>query len=161
MFWMALAGGLVGTVVLTSSLRAAQELGLTRMDLPLLLGTIFTGDRGRAAVIGYALQFFNGLAFAAVYGLIFWATGTAGWLFGALLGVVQALFVGSALLYVLLPAVNPRMGTAWTDAEESPVLEPPGFMMANYGTHTVTATVVAHILYGAIIGGFAAHFGWS
>jgi hypothetical protein len=161
MVWMALAGGLVGTVVLTSGLRAAQELGLTRMDLPLLLGTIFTGDRGRAALIGYALQFANGLVFAGVYAFIFWATGTAGWLFGALLGVVQALFVGSALVYVLLPVVNPRMGTPWTDAEETPLLEPPGFMLVNYGKYTAIATVVAHVLYGAIIGGFAAHFGWS
>ena len=111
MVWMALAGGLVGTVVLTSGLRAAQELGLTRMDLPLLLGTIFSGDRGRAALIGYALQFVNGLVFAGIYAFVFWATGTAGWLFGALLGVVQALFVGSALVYILLPVVNPRMGS--------------------------------------------------
>jgi hypothetical protein len=158
---MALAGGLVGTVVLTSGMRAAQELGLTRMDLPLLLGTIFTGDRARAAVIGYTLQFLNGLVFAGVYAFIFWATGTAGWLFGGLLGVVQALFVGSALVYILLPAINPRMGTAWTDAEENPLLEPPGFMLVNYGRHTALATIVAHVFYGAIIGGFAAHFGWS
>jgi hypothetical protein len=161
MGWMALAGGLVGTVVLTSGLRAAQELGLTRMDLPLLLGTIFTGDRGRAAVIGYALQFVNGIVFAGLYAFVFWSTGEAGWLFGGLLGLVQALFVGTALVYVLLPAVNPRMGTAWSDAEEAPLLEPPGFMLVNYGRHTAAATVVSHVLYGAIVGGFAAGFGWS
>jgi hypothetical protein len=161
MVWMALAGGLVGTVVLTSGLRAAQELGLTRMDLPLLLGTIFTGDRGRAALIGYALQVVNGIVFAGLYAFVFWATGTAGWLFGALLGLVQALFVGSALVYILLPAINPRMGTVWSDAEETPLLEPPGFMLANYGRHTALATIVGHLAYGAIVGGFAAHFGWT
>jgi hypothetical protein len=158
---MALAGGVVGTIVLSSSLRAAQELGITRMDLPLLLGTIFTGDRGRAALIGYAVHFFNGLVFTLFYVLVFWATGTAGWVFGAALGLVHALLAGSALIYVLLPAVNPRMGTAWTDAEETPLLEPPGFMLVNYGRHTALATVLGHIAYGAIIGGFAAHFGWS
>ena len=52
--WGALAGGAVGTIVLTSGLRVAQELGFTRMDIPLLLGTIFTDRRGRASVIGYA-----------------------------------------------------------------------------------------------------------
>ena len=41
--WGALVGGVVGTLVLTSSLRAASELGLTRMDLPFLLGTAVTG----------------------------------------------------------------------------------------------------------------------
>jgi len=36
--WGALAGGFVGTIVLTTGLRAAQETGRTRMDSPLLLG---------------------------------------------------------------------------------------------------------------------------
>ena len=37
--WGALAGGFVGTLVLTTALRTANELGLTRVDLPFLLGT--------------------------------------------------------------------------------------------------------------------------
>src|SRR5215210_9412697 len=36
--WGALVGGLAGTVVLTTVLRASSELGLTRMDIPFLLG---------------------------------------------------------------------------------------------------------------------------
>ena len=32
--WAALAGGFIGTLVLTTALRAANELGLTRVDLP-------------------------------------------------------------------------------------------------------------------------------
>jgi hypothetical protein len=32
--WGAIVGGFVGTLVLTTLLRAASELGLTRMDLP-------------------------------------------------------------------------------------------------------------------------------
>jgi hypothetical protein len=36
--WGALVGGAVGTILLTSGLRIAQELGVTRMDIPLLLG---------------------------------------------------------------------------------------------------------------------------
>jgi hypothetical protein len=155
MFWGALAGGLVGTVVLTTSLRVAQETGLTRMDIPLLLGTIFTPDRSRASLVGYAIHFFNGVVFASLYGLVFVAVGSAGWLFGAALGLVHALFAGGALVNVLLPAVHPRMGTRYSDARETPILEPPGFMLRNYGRHTAIVTVVAHVLYGAIIGGFA------
>jgi hypothetical protein len=152
----ALAGGLVGTAVLTSGLRLAQELGWTRMDIPFLLGTAFTQNRSRAQVIGFAVHFFNGLVFSALYALVFSATGTAGWLFGMLLGVVHALFAGGALVNVLLPAVHPRMGSAWTDARETPVLEPPGFLLANYGRATVLITLVMHMAYGAIVGAFAA-----
>ena len=60
----ALAGGLVGTIVLTTGSRLAQQLGWTRMDIPFLLGTIFTAERGRATVIGYAIHFVNGLLFS-------------------------------------------------------------------------------------------------
>ena len=40
----------------------------------------------------------------------------------------------------ILPAVHPRMGAPWTDATEAPVLEPPGFMLVNYGRATVVVT---------------------
>jgi hypothetical protein len=160
--WGALAGGLVGTVVLTSSLRIAQELGWTRMDLPLLLGTAVSENRSRANVVGYALHFVNGLLFALVYYAVFAAVGHAGWLFGLALGLVHALFAGGALVSILLPAVHPRMGTPWSDAEETPLLEPPGFLLRNYGEQTALGTVIAHLAYGTIVGGFAAHLaGWT
>jgi hypothetical protein len=154
-FWATLAGGLVGTVVLTTSLRVAQEVGITRMDIPLLLGTVFTANRSRANVIGYALHFLNGLLFAVVYWLVFRAVGHAGWLFGMGLGAAHGLFAGGGLVGVLLPAIHPRMGTPWSDAEETPLLEPPGFMLENYGRRTAIGTLAAHMLYGAIVGGFA------
>lgn len=127
------------------------------MDIPLLLGTVFTPHRSRANVIGYAVHFANGLLFALVYWLIFRAVGHAGWLFGLGLGAVHALS-GGALVGVLLPAVHPRMGTPWSDAEETPLLEPPGFMLENYGPRTAIGNLLAHLAYGAIVGGFAADF---
>jgi hypothetical protein len=154
--WGALAGGVVGTIVLTSGLRLAQELGWTRMDIPLLLGTVFTDRRGPASVLGYVIHFTNGLLFALGYYAIFRAVGHAGWGFGAILGVVHAFLGGGALMTVLLPAVHPRMGTPWSDAEETPLLEAPGFLLMNYGRRTVIWTVLAHVAYGAIVGGFTA-----
>jgi hypothetical protein len=152
----ALVGGLVGTVVLTSGSFLAQHLGWTRMDIPLLLGTIFSQERSRASAIGYALHFANGLVFALVYGLVFEATGRAGWAFGLLLGAAHGAFAGGGLLNVLLPAVHPRMGKPWTDARSAPVLESPGFLLSNYGRGTLVATFVLHLAYGAIVGAFAA-----
>ena len=156
--WGALAGGFVGTIVLTSGLRVAQELGWTRMDIPLLLGTVFTDDRDRATVIGVAVHFLNGLLFALGYYAIFSAVDQAGWLFGAALGVVHAALAGGVLVTLLLPAVHPRMGTPWSDAEETPLLEPPGFLLVNYGRRTALWTLLGHVVYGAIVGGFAAGF---
>jgi hypothetical protein len=157
--WGALAGGAVGTIVLTSMLRLAQELGWTRMDIPLLLGTVFTDRRGPASVIGYLIHFANGLVFALAYYAVFRAVSHAGWLFGAALGVVHACLAGGALVTVLLPAVHPRMGSPWSDSEETPILEPPGFLLMNYGRRTVIWTLLTHVAYGAIVGGFAAKLG--
>jgi hypothetical protein len=36
------------------------------------------------------------------------------------------------------------------------MLEPPGFLLLNYGIGTPVVTVLAHIAYGAIIGAFTA-----
>lgn len=152
--WGAVAGGFVGTLVLTSALRAASELSLTRMDLPFLLGTAFSADRTRAKALGYVLHFLAGELFAFVYYAIFAAIGHAGWALGALFGLLHALFASSALVSVLLPAIHPRMGTSMSAAADRPLLEPPGFMMLNYGVRTPLATLVAHVAYGAIVGGF-------
>jgi hypothetical protein len=76
--WGALAGGFVGTLVLTTLLRAGSELRLTRIDLPFLLGTAFTDNRARAKAIGDLLHFVNGLAFALLYYAIFRAIGLVG-----------------------------------------------------------------------------------
>lgn len=156
--WGSLAGGLVGTIVLTNGLRISQEVGWTRMDLPLLLGTMFSEDRSRASVIGYAVHFVNGLVFSLGYAGIFYAVGRAGWDLGLALGAAHGLFAGGGLVTVLLPALHPRMGTPWTDAEETPILESPGFLLHNYGRVTAAVTFVLHGAYGTIVGAFAAGF---
>lgn len=153
--WGAVAGGFVGTVVLTTALRTAGELGLTRMDLPFLLGTIVSADRTRAKALGYAMHFVAGQIFALIYFGIFAAIGHSSWWLGAVFGLVHGLFAGTALVNVLLPVIHPRMGTPLSSAADRPLLEPPGFMMLNYGRRTPLATIAAHIAYGAIVGGFA------
>jgi hypothetical protein len=153
--WAALVGGFVGTLVLTTGLRTANELGLTRIDLPFLLGTAFSRDRARAKALGYLLHLAAGELFALVYYAIFAALDTSGWLLGALLGLLHGIVSATALVNILLPVVHPRMGSAITAADSSPLLEPPGFLLRNYGRATPTATLLAHIAYGAIVGGFA------
>jgi len=154
--WGALAGGFAGTVALTTVLRMGSEIRLTRMDLPFLLGTIVSTDRRRAKVIGYAAHFAFGFVFALIYYALFTAIGSSGWAVGAVFGLAHGVFAGTALVNILLPAVHPRMGTPFTAAGSAPLIEPPGFLMRNYGASTPLVNLVAHALYGAIVGGFAA-----
>ena len=154
--WGALAGGFVGTLVLTSALRASSELGLTRMDLPFLLGTAFTADRVNAKALGYLLHFGAGQLFALVYLAVFTAIGESGFALGVLFGLLHGIFAGTALVNELLPTFHPRMGTSSSAADSGPLLEPPGFLMLNYGRRTFLLSVIAHVAYGAIVGGFIA-----
>ena len=147
-----LVAGALATIVLTTMVRAGSELGLTRMDLALLLGTAFTDERRRAKALGYACHFVLGLVFAFGYVAVFMVAGQSTWWLGAIVGALHALFVSTVLVNVLLPVVHPRMGTPETAADEVVLLEAPGFLMLNYGRNTFLVNLIAHIAYGAIIG---------
>jgi hypothetical protein len=135
-------------------LRTATELKLTRIDLPFLLGTAFTEQRNRAKAVGYILHFGFGQFFALLYYAIFLAIHHSGWWLGAVFGLVHGLFASTALVNILLPLVHPRMGTSTSGALSGSLLEPPGFLIRNYGPQTPVATLLAHTAYGAIVGGF-------
>jgi hypothetical protein len=152
--WGTVAGAFIGTLVLTTALRAASELKLTRADLPFLLGTAVTVNRTRAKAAGYLLHFVNGQVFAFMYYAVFIAIGQAGWGLGALFGLVHGLFASTVLVNVLLPLVHPRMGSALTSAPEVALLESPGFLMRNYGPGTPVVNLLSHVVYGTIVGGF-------
>jgi hypothetical protein len=150
--WSSLAGGLLGTLVLTTMLRGASELGFTRMDLPFLLGTSVTENRRRAKIYGYLFHFGLGLGFAILYGMCFAAIQRSGWWLGALVGALHALFTSTVLVNIILPIIHKRVGTPETAANEIALIEPPGFLMLNYGRSTFVVTLLAHIAYGAIVG---------
>jgi hypothetical protein len=82
--------------------------------------------------------------------------GRAGWVLGAGLGLVHGLFASTALVSLLLPLVHPRMGSPLSSIESQSLLEPPGFLLLNYGVRTPLVTLLAHLAYGALVGGFAA-----
>ncbi|MCU1381307.1 MAG: hypothetical protein JWL71_4 [Acidobacteria bacterium] len=148
----AIAGGVIGTLAMATIMKAASELGMTRMDLALLLGTVVTENRRKARAVGYIMYFVLGVAFAEAYAAFFAIIGHSSWRLGALVGVLHAIFTATVLVSVLLPVVHPRMATADTAANQITLIEPPGFLMLNYGRSTVAVTVVAHLAYGALVG---------
>lgn len=149
----ALLGGFLATLVFTTLTAAGRALGLSRMGVPFILGTMFTPNRKRAEVVGFILHMLNGWAFAFVYALVFERWGRAGLLPGAGLGLCHGLVILIALL-PLVPEIHPRMATEEHGPDPTRALEPPGFLALNYGRRTPLLTLVAHVIYGAIIGGF-------
>ncbi len=145
--------GFVATLVLTTLLSAGQGLRLTRMSLPLMLGTLVTGKWERARVYGFGMHFISGWLFSLLYALVFEAWNAATWWLGAGLGLVHGLFILVALM-PLLPSIHPRMAGEYQQPEPTSLLEPPGFMALNYGRRTPLITLAAHVVYGAILGAF-------
>ena len=62
-----LVWGFAATAVLTTLMAGSEGLGLTRMNIPHMLGTMFTPNRDRAKVYGVLFHFLNGWAFSIVY----------------------------------------------------------------------------------------------
>ena len=145
--------GFVATVVLTGLMSVSQGLGLTRMSLPYMLGTMFTPDRDRAKVIGFFVHLVNGWSLAIVYAAAFQSWRRATWWLGAGIGLVHGLFVLVTVM-PLLPGLHPRMASEQRGPTPTRQLEPPGFMALNYGRRTPLSVLLAHLVYGAILGLF-------
>jgi hypothetical protein len=149
--WNILLWGFVATVVLTTMMSAAQALGLTRMSMPFLLGTMATPNRDRAMLVGFLLHLMNGWLFALLYAAAFESLGLATWWLGGSGGLVHglvALIVGMSML----PAVHPRMASERHGPTPTRALQPPGFMALHYGRRTPLVALAAHAVYGVIIG---------
>lgn len=151
--------GFVATVVLTGLMAGSQGLGLTRMNLPFMLGTMTTPDRDRAKLTGAAMHLINGWLFAGVYAAAFQSWRRASGPLGALIGLVHALFV-LAVAMPLLPSLHPRMASEEQGPTPTRQLEPPGFLALNYGMRTPLSVILAHLVYGGILGAFY-HLGSS
>jgi hypothetical protein len=147
--------GFAATVMLTTILAAGQALGITRIDMPFIMGTMFTSHRDRAKIYGYGFHLVNGLLFALLYAVFFENLHKATWWVGAIIGLVQG-FVVIVILLPLLPGVHPRMVSDSRGPEPTRLLEPPGFLAMNYGRMTPIVTLVAHMIYGLILGSFYA-----
>jgi hypothetical protein len=146
--------GLVATVAMTTILQGSQGLGLSRLSLPFLMGTMLTSHRDRATLIGFIAYLLGGWVFALLYFLFFASVGIATWWFGAVLGFLHGLFLLGCVL-PLWPHVHPRMASEHNGPDRSYLLEPPGFFGLNYGRRTPLTTLLGQTVYGAVLGGFA------
>jgi hypothetical protein len=145
--------GFGATLILTTIMAASKPLGLTRMDLPFLLGTLFTSNRNKASWIGFLTHLMLGWIFAFIYNTAFTNAGIHTWWFGLSIGFVHGAFVLGAGLQ-LIGSFHPRMAQPYQGPTPTKQLEPPGFFALNYGSGTPMATMVAHLVYGGVLGIF-------
>jgi len=143
--------GFIATAAMTTLLHGSQGLGLSRLSLPFLVGTMLSASRTRASVLGFLAYLLGGWVFALLYYLVFDSLGLATWWLGAMVGLLHGLFLLVVIL-PLLPQMHPRMATEYDGPSASRRLEPPGFMGLNYGRRTPLSTLAGQAAYGLILG---------
>lgn len=143
--------GATATLTMVSIMFASQNLGWSRLNLPFLIGTIFTDDRRSANALGFFLYLLVGCLIALFYYLMFGLVGKATWWSGAIGGFLHGLLLLTAVL-PLLAYVHPRMASEYDGPDLVKKLEPPGFLALHYGRRTPLITLAAHIAYGAVLG---------
>jgi hypothetical protein len=143
--------GLVATSVLTAVMIVAQLAGLSRLDLPLILGSIVTDDPDRARVAGFLLHLGVGQGFALGYAATFALLDTTTWWLGGLLGLLHVAIVLTVLV-PLLAGIHPRMASNRAGPASTALLEPPGLLGLNYGSQTPAVAIIAHLAYGVALG---------
>jgi uncharacterized membrane protein YagU involved in acid resistance len=148
-----LVWGFAATVILTTLMAGSQGVGMTRMNIPYLLGTMFTPNRDRAKVFGVLLHLVNGWAFSLIYVVAFHAWGGPAWWKGAAIGLVHAAFVLTAAMPAI-PGLHPRMASESRGPTVVRQLEPPGFLGLHYGVQTPISIVLGHIAFGVVLGAF-------
>jgi hypothetical protein len=147
-----LVWGPIATVVMTTIESGAQGLGLSRVSMPFVLGTMLTANRDRAGIVGFFIHVAVGVTLAFVYALVFEQVGATWWI-GGIIGAVHALFVLAGLMPVL-PAIHPRMASETAGPDQLRQLQPPGFFALHYGRRTMALVLASHVAYGAVLGAF-------
>lgn len=143
--------GLLATTALTALMIGAQLGGLSRLDLPLILGTLVTPDPDRARAAGFFIHLAVGQGFGLGYAGCFVLLGQATWWLGGMLGLLHGL-VALTVIIPMLAGVHPRMASNRSGLRSTAVLEPPGLLGLNYGAQTPLVTITTHIAFGIALG---------
>ncbi len=138
----AILAGLIATLVMTMIMYAAPMMGMPKMDLAAMLGSMLNGGQMPAPMsgswmIGMMMHFINGtIIFPLIYAyLLYPLLPGSPWLKGVLWGIILWLISQAMMM--------PMMGMGFFSANG------PQPMM------TVIGSLIGHIIYGAILGAIA------
>lgn len=146
-FYSGVMGGLITSVLMV----IGRGMGVTQLNVELLLGSMFTHDLSiLAGVIGVVLYLLIAGLIACLYAVGFvYVTQRANWAIGLLFSLVHLGMTGLAMdalgdLHPLL--IRPPLPLLAGD------LLAPGLFATNFGAMTVAGFVALHFVYGGVVG---------
>ena len=137
----AIVAGVVGTIVLTMVMNMAPKMGMPKMDIVGILGSMFSPEGNR--IMGLALHLMMGVIFAIVYALLWNAgIGATGLLWGAIFGAGHWLVAGLMIGGMSMMHAGVKAGT----------VNAPGVYMANNGgMMAFMGGLIGHVLFGLTV----------
>jgi hypothetical protein len=136
----AVIAGVVASLVFSMILAVAPKMGMPKMDIVSLLGSMF-GKPNQA--LGWMMHLMMGIVFALVYAFL-WSSGISGatWLGGLIFGAVQWLIVGMVMGMIPMLHVGIKSGA----------VKAPGLWMTNNGgAMAFMGGLVGHMIFGIVI----------
>jgi hypothetical protein len=137
----AIVAGIVGTIVMTMVMVMAPKMGMPKMDIVGMLGSMFSPESNR--MVGMVMHFMMGVVFAIVYALLWNAgIGTAGLLWGLIFGAGHWLVSGLMMGGVPMMHAGVKAGT---------VNAPGVYMTNNGGMMAFMGGLVGHLIFGLVV----------
>jgi len=134
----------IGSAAIESVFRLAPKLKLTRLDFPLMNGTLIFPPGPKAKVAGGCMYFFGAVSLAAVFRAIHQRTPFPLYAKGFLFG--NTLFLFSSLIALpLLGFANPQM-------QKGNVPKPGFFALKLEGWRTAASNYLGHVVFGLALG---------
>jgi hypothetical protein len=128
----AIVAGLAATGVMTVMMYIAPRMGMPKMDMPRMLGTMFTSKEGTATALGMVIHLMMGAIFAIIYAWL-WSLGlgSATWGWGLIFGAVHGIV--AAMMMPVMLRMHPR---------------PPDM---SFGGLAIVGVLMAHLIYGLVV----------
>jgi uncharacterized membrane protein YagU involved in acid resistance len=137
----AVIAGVVASLVFSIILAMAPKMGMPKMDIVSLLGSMFSAKTNLA--LGWMMHLMMGIVFALIYAFL-WSSGISGatWLGGLIFGAVQWLAVGVVMGMMPMMHVGIKSGA----------VQAPGMWMTNNGgVMAFMGGLVGHMIFGIVI----------
>lgn len=137
----AIVAGLVGTLIISMLMAMAPRMGMPKMAIWDLLGSMFNKDGNPA--LGWVLHFMMGVVFALIYAWL-WSSGIGSATIsgGLIFGAVHWLVVGLAMVAIPMMHAGIKAGT---------VAAPGAYMANSGGMMGFMGGLAGHLLFGLAV----------